>query len=74
MVKSDYNYISWEDLIKKLNKYYDLNIITQKWSHIKISVWWVKSIVPNHKELAYGTFSAIMKQLQIAENIFLKLK
>ncbi|MDP2090672.1 MAG: type II toxin-antitoxin system HicA family toxin [Candidatus Gracilibacteria bacterium] len=74
MVKSDYNYISGEDLIKKLNKYYDLNIITQKGSHIKISVGGVKSIVPNHKELAYGTFSAIMKQLQIAENIFLKLK
>jgi len=73
MVKSEYKYISGSELIKKLEKYNNLKIVSQKWSHIKVIVSWVKTIIPNHKELAYGTFSWILKQLEIDENEFLKI-
>jgi len=73
MVKSDYKYISWSNLIKMLKlKYDDFKYISQKWSHIKIEVNWIKAIIPNHKQLAYWTFSAILRQLKIDENDFLK--
>lgn len=72
MVKSDYKYISWKELIKILASKNNLEIISQKWSHIKMSINWIKTIIPNHKELAYGTYSAILKQLQIDENDLLQ--
>jgi len=74
MVKSNYKYISGSSLINKLNNYFELKIVSQKWSHIKVIVWWIKTVIPNHKELAYGTFSSILKQLKIDEGEFLKLK
>lgn len=70
MVKSDYKYISWKKLIKLLNEKYDSKIISQKWSHIKIEVNWIKTIIPNHRELAYWTFAWILKQLKIDEKDF----
>ena len=72
MVKSDFKYISWKVLILLLSKKYKLNIISQKWSHIKIQVDWIKTVVPNHKEIAYWTFSSILKQLKKDEDEFLK--
>lgn len=74
MVKSNYKYISWKDLIKKLNILYWVEILSQRWSHIKIKLVInnKKSIIPNHKELAYWTFSSILNQLDIDENDFLK--
>lgn len=74
MVKSDYKYISWKELIKLLDRYYWIEILSQKWSHIKIKLNnnWIKTIIPNHKELAYWTFSSILEQLKIDENTFLK--
>lgn len=77
MVKSKYKYISWKDLIKFLKKYYFAEVVSQKWSHIKIKlkISWKVSIIPNHKELAYWTFSWILLQLWLDENeIIDKLK
>jgi len=71
MVKSDYHYISWKEFIKYLSKKYDFEIISQKWSHIKIKCNWIKTVIPNHKVLAYWTFSWILKQLKIDEEFFL---
>jgi len=71
MVKSDYKYISWKTLISLLSKKYDMTILSQKWSHIKVSVNNIKTVIPNHKELAYWTFSWILKQLKIDESEFL---
>jgi len=71
MVKSKYNYFSWKDFIKYLKKFWDLEIISQKWSHIKISFNSEITIIPNHKELAYGTFTKIMKQINLDEDLFL---
>ena len=55
-----------------LSKEYDLSIISQKWSHIKVQVDWIKTVIPNHKEIAYWTFSSILKQLKVDEDDFLK--
>jgi len=75
MVKSQYKYISGKDLIKKLDDVFWMDIISQKWSHIKIQLHTnnKKTIIPNHKELAYGTFSWILEQLQIDEEEFLNM-
>lgn len=75
MVKSNYSYISWKELIKYLDKVFWVDIIWQRWSHIKIKLRlnWIKTIIPNHKELAYWTFSWILEQLKIDENSFLEL-
>lgn len=72
MTKSQYSYISGSQMIKYLQKYYQISIVSQKWSHIKVK--WADgkvSIIPNHKELAYGTFSDILTQLWIDEKVFL---
>ena len=71
MVKSNYHFISWKEFIKYLSKKYWLEIISQKWSHIKIKCLWVKTIIPNHKVIAYGTFSWILSQIWIDEDEFL---
>ena len=73
MVKSNYKYLSWKDLIKYLNTNYWIEIISQKWSHIKIKCNNIKTIIPNHKVIAYWTFSSILKQLNIDEDNFLKI-
>lgn len=74
MVKSKYTYISGKDLMKKLDDIFGIDIISQKWSHIKIQLHTnnKKTIIPNHKELAYGTFSWILEQLQVNEEEFLR--
>jgi len=72
MWKSNYNFISWKKLIKILSKFFDVKIIWQKWSHIKIKVNNRKTIIPNHKELAYGTYKWILEQLDIDEEIINK--
>lgn len=73
MVKSKYSYISWKELIKKLDLLFWLEILSQKWSHIKVKLKSndIKTIIPNHKELAYWTFSAILSQLEVNEEKFL---
>ncbi|MDD3645924.1 MAG: type II toxin-antitoxin system HicA family toxin [Candidatus Gracilibacteria bacterium] len=72
MVKSDYKYISGKELIKILASKNSLEVISQKGSHIKVIVNGIKTIIPNHKELAYGTYSSILKQLQIDEKDLLQ--
>lgn len=66
--------MSGKDLMKKLDEFFWIDILSQKWSHIKIQLHTNsrKTIIPNHKELAYGTFSWILEQLQINEEEFLK--
>lgn len=71
MVKSKYTYFSWKDFIKYLNNFWELEVISQKWSHIKVRFNSELTIIPNHKELAYWTFSKIMKQISLDEDLFL---
>lgn len=74
MVRSQYSYISWEKFIKILKKFWSVRILSQRWSHIKIRFNnKITTVVPNHKELAYGTFHALLKQLQVNEDEFIKL-
>jgi len=75
MVKSRYTYLSWKELIKKLDSIFWVQVISQKGSHIKIQIREnkKKTIIPNHKELAYGTFSWILEQLEIDEEKFLDM-
>ena len=74
MVLSNYNYIWGPELIKKLDKLYWVDIVYQKWVHIKIRLHTnnKKAIVPDHKELTYQVFSGILEQLNINEEKFLK--
>jgi len=73
MVKSNYSYISGQKLIKILNKHFwKVKIISQKWSHIKVKFNNIVTIIPDHKELAYGTFHNILKQINIDEEKFIK--
>ena len=73
MVKSNYSYISWVIFIKVLKQFWQVEIISQKWSHVKIKFNnKIVTIIPNHKELAYGTFHTILKQLQVNEDEFIK--
>lgn len=58
-------------MIKLLKRNYSIVVISQKWSHIKVKRINRKSIVPDHIQIAYGTFSAILEQLHIDENEFL---
>lgn len=71
MIRSRYPGMSWEKLVKLLMKNYAIIVVSQKWSHIKVKNLKYKSIVPNHKEIAYGTFSSILEQLHIDEDEFL---
>ena len=54
------------------------SITSQKGSHIKLSKSifdkTYTTIVPNHKEIARGTFSSILKQANLTEEEFEKLK
>ena len=73
MVRSDYSYISWEKFIKVLKNFWNVDIVSQRWSHIKVKFNnKVTTIIPNHKQLAYGTFHSILKQLQINESDFIR--
>jgi predicted RNA binding protein YcfA (HicA-like mRNA interferase family) len=71
MVRSRYSYISGQKMIKVLSKIGNVEIVSQKWSHIKIKFNWKKTIVPNHKEIAYWTFHEILKQIDVDEEKFL---
>jgi len=74
MVKSQYPGISGKKMISLLIKHYQATVVSQRWSHIKISLpSAIKTIVPDHKALDYGTFNGILKQLNISEIQFLKL-
>ncbi len=76
MVKSNYNFMSWKDLIKLLDEIYWVEIVSQRWSHIKIRLKtnWKKTIIPSHREIAYWTFSWIIEQLWLDENQILLKK
>lgn len=53
------------------------SILSQRGSHIKLSkrtsLGTLTVIVPNHKELAIGTFSSILKQANMERKDFEKL-
>jgi predicted RNA binding protein YcfA (HicA-like mRNA interferase family) len=73
MVKSRYSPISGKEFLKQLKKFTKIEVISQKGSHIKIFRTDLRkvSIIPDHKELRYGTFSGILEQLAIDEDVFL---
>jgi len=61
-------------MISVLEKYHWAITVSQKWSHIKVQLpSWVRTIIPDHKVLDYGTFNGILKQLEINESEFLNL-
>lgn len=68
--------ISGKDVIKILIKYFDFKFVGQKGSHIKLSRFdagrKITTIVPNHKELAYGTLRGVLRLAQVEESDFWK--
>lgn len=52
------------------------NVVSQKGSHIKLVKWeplrTLTAIVPNHKEIARGTFSSILRQVDMERDEFEK--
>lgn len=69
--------ISGKEVVKILVKYFNFEIISQKGSHIKLSRMEnqqkITTVVPNHKELAYGTLRGLLRLAQIEENNFWKI-
>lgn len=68
--------ISGKDAIKILTKYFDFKVMGQKGSHIKLSRFEggdkITTIVPNHKELAYGTLKGVLRLAKVEEDEFWK--
>ena len=66
--------LSSNQVIKILEKRFNFYISSQKGSHIKMqnndSDNQKVTIVPNHKEIAYGTLKGILKLAQIQEKEF----
>jgi len=58
---------SGKQIIKSLQKL-GFKIVGQRGSHIKLRKNKSTVIVPNHRELAYGTFQNICKQADISRN------
>ena len=68
--------LSGKIVIKVLVKHFDFEIISQKGSHVKLSRKEedrkITTIIPNHKELAYGTLRGVLRLAQIEEDEFWK--
>jgi len=68
--------ISGKETIKILTKYFDFEITGQKGSHIKLSRFElgrkITTVVPNHKELAYGTLKGVLRLAKVEEKEFWK--
>jgi len=72
MTKSEYKIISGKKLIHILEKHFNFDQVSQKGSHIKLKNKTKGTIVPNHKEIAYGTFKSILDLAEISEKEFYK--
>lgn len=70
MPKSDYFYLSGREVIKVLCKHFGFIVASQKGSHVKLKNNSKVTIVPDHKELAYGTFKSILNMAEIREEDF----
>lgn len=70
--------ISGKEVIKVLIKHFDFEVISQKGSHIKLSRnengHKITTVVPNHKELAYGTLRGVLRLAKIEEKDFWEVK
>ncbi len=64
--------LSGKKVIEILKKKFGFQVVAQKGSHIKLKKENIITIVPNHKELAFGTFRGILKLAHISEKDFWK--
>ena len=64
--------LSGKKVINILTKKFGFQIVAQKGNHIKLKKDSIITIVPNHKELALGTFRGILKLAHISEQDFWK--
>ncbi len=62
--------LSAKKIIAILVKGYGFRIISQRGSHIKLRKFDRTTIVPNHKEVAFGTVRSILRLARIDEKDF----
>jgi len=67
--------VSGQDVARTLIKRFKFEFIKQKGSHIKLrkfsrGLGKITTIIPNHKELDYGTLRGILKLAKIEEQDF----
>ncbi len=66
--------ISGKDVIKILEKEFGFKVVRQRGSHVKLNKQTkegkITTIVPAHKELAFGTISGILKLAKVKEEDF----
>lgn len=69
--------VSGREVIKLLIKQFGFTIVAQKGSHIKLrrfeQTGKITTIVPDHKELDYGTLRGILRLAQIDEEQFWRM-
>jgi len=71
--------MSWKIFIKKISKLFWYEIVSQKWSHVKLKhLNWCSLIVPNHKEIKKWTFNSILDLIaedtgNTKKEVFMKL-
>jgi len=67
--------VSGQDAVRILTKRFGFEFIKQKGSHIKLrkysrSLGKITTIIPNHRELDYGTLRGILRLAKIEEKDF----
>ena len=66
--------VSGKDVIKVLCKHFNFQFIKQKGSHIKLKKFTLSreiiTVVPNHKELDYGTLRGVLRLAKVEEQDF----
>lgn len=66
---------SGQEIIKTLKRA-GFYVISQKGSHVKLKGFWGEKlntvIVPNHKQVAMGTYQSILNQASMSKNEFEK--
>lgn len=69
--------LSGNEVIKILVKCFDFEVVGQKGSHIKLARFEsgrkITTVVPNHKELAYGTLKGVLRLAKVEEDEFWKM-
>ncbi|MBT4936972.1 type II toxin-antitoxin system HicA family toxin [Candidatus Peregrinibacteria bacterium] len=72
MPLSQYKHLSGDKVVKILCKHFHFVVVSQKGSHVKLRNDYYTTIVPRHKELAYGTFTSILELAHIHQEEFYK--
>lgn len=70
MPRSQYKHFSGDKVIKVLCTHFHFSVVSQKGSHVKLRNSSYTTIVPKHKELAYGTFCSVLELAHIREEEF----